>query len=45
MSSNDVKIERGSGNVFTDLGRPDADVQLLRQSLLLALMTSSVVAD
>ena len=34
MSSNDVKIERGSGNVFVDLGRPDADVQLLKAELV-----------
>ena len=34
MSSNNVKIERGSGNVFADLGRPDADVQLLKAELV-----------
>ena len=34
MSSNDVKIERGSGNVFADLSRPDADVQLLKAELV-----------
>lgn len=34
MSSNDVKIERGSGNVFADLGRSDADVQLLKAELV-----------
>ncbi|MDP6342993.1 MAG: helix-turn-helix transcriptional regulator [Alphaproteobacteria bacterium] len=30
MKANDVKVERGSGNVYEDLGRPDADAQLLK---------------
>jgi predicted XRE-type DNA-binding protein len=34
MSTEDVKIERGSGNVFADLGRPDADAQLLKAELV-----------
>jgi predicted XRE-type DNA-binding protein len=29
----DIRIERGSGNVFADLGRPDADAQLLKAEL------------
>ncbi len=29
-----VKIEHGSGNVFADLGRPDADAQLLKAELV-----------
>lgn len=29
-----VKIERSSGNVFADLGRPDADAQLLKAELV-----------
>ncbi len=33
-STDDVKIERGSGNVFVDLGRPDADAQLLKAELV-----------
>ncbi|MEX0922728.1 MAG: helix-turn-helix transcriptional regulator [Rhodovibrionaceae bacterium] len=28
--SGDVKIEQGEGNVFGDLGRPDAEAQLLK---------------
>ncbi len=34
MSTDDVKIERGSGNVFADLGRPDADARLLKADLV-----------
>ena len=30
----DVKIERGSGNVFADLGRPDADAHFLKAELV-----------
>jgi predicted XRE-type DNA-binding protein len=29
----EIRIERGSGNVFADLGRPDADAQLLKAEL------------
>lgn len=29
-----MKIERSSGNVFTDLERPDADVHLLKAELV-----------
>ena len=29
-----MKIERGSGNVFADLGRPDAEAQLLKAELV-----------
>ena len=29
-----MKIERGSGNVFADLGRPDAETHLLRAGLV-----------
>lgn len=34
MDSDDVKIEPGSGNVFADLGRPDAEAQLLKADLV-----------
>ncbi|MCY3657870.1 MAG: helix-turn-helix transcriptional regulator [Caldilineaceae bacterium] len=34
MKSNNVKIERGSGNVFADLGLPDADAHLLKAELV-----------
>jgi predicted XRE-type DNA-binding protein len=30
----DVRIERGSGNVFADLGLPDADTHLLKADLV-----------
>ena len=29
-----MKIERGSGNVFADLGRPDAEAHLLKAELV-----------
>ncbi len=32
--SDPVRIERGGGNVFTDLGRPDADAHLLKAELV-----------
>jgi len=34
MNGDDVRIERGSGNVFADLGRPDAEVHLLKAELV-----------
>lgn len=34
MKSENVKIERGSGNVFADLGLPDADAHLLKAELV-----------
>lgn len=30
----DERIERGSGNVYADLGRPDAEAQLLKAELV-----------
>ena len=30
MNTKEEKIERGSGNVFADLGRPDAEAHLLK---------------
>lgn len=30
----EIKIERGSGNVFADLGRPDAEAHLLKAELV-----------
>lgn len=30
----DVRIKRSSGNVFADLGRPDADLHLLKAELV-----------
>ena len=29
-----IHVERGSGNVFTDLGRPDADTHVLKAELV-----------
>ena len=37
MKTGETKIERGSGNVFADLGRPDADAQLLKAELVTRL--------
>ncbi len=34
METDDVEIERGSGNVFAGLGRPDAEAQLLKAELV-----------
>ena len=34
MDSDEVTIEQGSGNVFADLGRPDADAQFLKADLV-----------
>ena len=34
MKADKVKIERGSGNVFADLGLPDADAHLLKAELV-----------
>ena len=34
MKTDDVKIERGSGNVFADLGRPNAEARLLKAELV-----------
>ena len=34
MTTEKLKVERGSGNVFADLGRPDADTQLLKAELV-----------
>lgn len=34
MKVKDTKIERGSGNVFKDLGYPDADAHLLKAELV-----------
>ena len=34
MKTDKMKIERGSGNVFADLGRPDAEVHLLKATLV-----------
>ena len=30
----DIRVERGSGNVFADLGRPDADLHLVKAELV-----------
>ena len=32
--TNDTRIEQGSGNVFADLGRPDAETHLLKAELV-----------
>ena len=34
MESTDIIFERGSGNVFADLGLPDADTHLLKANLV-----------
>ena len=34
MKTDNVKIERGSGNIFADLGLPDADGHLLKAELV-----------
>ena len=34
MKSNDIAAERGSGNVFADLGLPDADAHLVKAELV-----------
>ena len=34
MGADEVRIERGSGNVFEDLGRPDAEAHLLKAELV-----------
>ena len=34
MEADEIRIERGSGNVFADLGRPDADAHLLKAELV-----------
>ena len=34
VKAGEVKIERGGGNVFADLGRPDAETHLLKAELV-----------
>lgn len=34
MESGDIAVERGSGNVFADLGLPDADAHLVKAELV-----------
>ena len=34
MEPNDIPVERGSGNVFADLGLPDADAHLVKAELV-----------
>ena len=34
MESNGIAVERGSGNVFADLGLPDADAHLVKAELV-----------
>lgn len=34
MKADKIKIERGSGNVFADLGHPDAETHLLKAKLV-----------
>ena len=34
MKTEKMKITRGSGNVFADLGRPDAEAHLLKAELV-----------
>ena len=37
MKANKIEIERGSGNVFADLGRPDAEAHLLKAGLVIRI--------
>ena len=34
MTTSDSTVERGSGNVFADLGHPDADAHMLKAELV-----------
>ena len=34
MESDDIAVERGSGNVFADLGLPDADAHIVKAELV-----------
>ena len=34
MQSDDIAVERGSGNVFADLGLPDADAHIVKAELV-----------
>ncbi len=34
MKTDDTRIETGSGNVFADLGRPDADTHILKAEIV-----------
>ena len=43
MKTDNVKIERGSGNVFADLGLPDADAHLLKAKLV--TRTSKIIRE
>lgn len=37
MNADDIEISKGSGNVFADLGLPDADDMLLKSTIVLEL--------
>ena len=37
MKANKIEIERGSGNLFADLGRPDAEAHLLKAGLVIRI--------
>ena len=37
IKTDKIKIERGSGNVFADLGRPDAEAHLLKAKLVVRI--------
>ena len=39
METDDTRIETGSGNVFADLGRPDADTHLLKAEIVTRIDT------
>ena len=39
MKTDDMRIETGSGNVFVDLGRPDADTHLLKAEIVTRIDT------
>ena len=40
MEPDDTRIEAGSGNVFADLGRPDADTHLLKAEIVTRIDTN-----
>ena len=39
MTTSDSTVERGSGNVFADLGHPEADAHLLKADLVTRIDT------
>ena len=44
MTTSDSTVERGSGNVFADLGNPEADAHLLKAELVSRIDARRVAA-